>query len=53
MSDNLEPITPQAAPDYHLETQKYDLSDETYRSHRYRLESFVGGSPPRATARRR
>jgi len=41
MSDDLDPITPEAALDYYLDTRRYDLADETYKSHRYRLESFV------------
>jgi len=41
VSDELDPITPEAALDYYLETRRYDLADETMTSHRYRLESFV------------
>ena len=41
MNDDLDPITPEAALDYYLETRRYDLADETMSSHRYRLESFV------------
>lgn len=41
MSDDLDPITPQAALDYYLDTRKYDLAEDTYASHRYRLDSFV------------
>ena len=41
MSDDLDPITPEAALDYYLDTRKYDLADDTISTHRYRLESFV------------
>lgn len=41
MSDDLDPITPDAALEYYLETRQYDLSGETLQSHRYRLHSFV------------
>ncbi|WP_224268354.1 integrase [Haloprofundus salinisoli] len=41
MTDSLDPITPEAALSYYLDTRRYDLADNTYQSHRYRLESFV------------
>ena len=41
MSDDLDPITPEGALDYYLDTRRYDLADETLQTHRYRLESFV------------
>lgn len=41
MSDDLDPITPEAALDYYLDARRYDLADDTLSSHRYRLESFV------------
>ncbi|MFD1601006.1 tyrosine-type recombinase/integrase [Halobellus rarus] len=40
-SDDLEPITPDAALDYYLDTRRYDLAEDTYSTHRYRLKSFV------------
>jgi len=41
MSDELDPIAPEAALNYYLDARRYDLADETIRGHRYRLESFV------------
>jgi integrase len=41
MTDDLDPIDPHAAVDYYLETRQYDLSGETYQSHKYRLRSFA------------
>lgn len=41
MNDDLDPITPEAALDYYLDTRRYDLADDTLSTHRYRLESFV------------
>ncbi|WP_436928173.1 tyrosine-type recombinase/integrase [Halosimplex amylolyticum] len=41
MSDDLDPITPHAAVNYYLDTRQYELADETYQSHQYRLDSFA------------
>lgn len=41
MSDDLDPITPDAALDYYIDARKYDLRDSTIQSHKSRLESFV------------
>lgn len=41
MSDDLDPITPEAAMDYYLDTRRYNLADDTLSTHRYRLEAFV------------
>ncbi|MHB9288127.1 integrase [Halobacteriales archaeon Cl-PHB] len=41
MSEELDPITPEAALDYYLDARRYDLADETLSTHGYRLESFV------------
>ena len=41
MTDELDPIPPQAALDYYLDARRYDLADDTLKGHRYRLESFV------------
>lgn len=41
MSDDLDPLTPEAALDYYLDERRYDLADSTYRTHESRLQSFV------------
>ncbi len=41
MTDELDPITPEAALDYYLDTRRYDLAEETLSTHKYRLNSFV------------
>lgn len=41
MSDDLDPITPEAALDYYLDARRYDLADSTYSTHEYRISSFV------------
>jgi len=41
VSEDLDPITPEAALDYYLDARQYDLAEDTIASHRYRLESFV------------
>ncbi|MDS0279362.1 site-specific integrase [Halomicroarcula sp. S1AR25-4] len=41
MSDDLDPITPEAALDYYLDARQYDLADATLSGHKYRLKSFV------------
>jgi integrase len=41
VSDDLDPMTPEAALDYYVDTRRYDLADETLKSHKYRLGSFV------------
>jgi len=41
VSDDLDPITPEAALDYYLDSRRYDLADDTLSTHKYRLESFV------------
>mgnify|MGYP000633952928 CR=1 FL=1 len=41
MSDNLDPITPDAALNYYIDARKYDLRDTTIQSHKSRLRSFV------------
>lgn len=41
MSEDLDPITPEGALDYYLDARQYDLADDTYSTHEYRLESFV------------
>ena len=41
MSEELDPITPEAALDYYVDARQYDLADDTVSTHRYRLESFV------------
>lgn len=41
MSEDLDPITPEAALDYYLDARRYDLADDTYSTHQYRLDSFV------------
>lgn len=40
-SNDLDPITPEAALDYYLDTRRYDLAEDTHSTHRYRLQSFV------------
>ncbi|UVE50590.1 site-specific integrase [Haloferax larsenii] len=41
MTNDLDPITPESALSYYLDARQYDLSDDTLRSHRYRIESFI------------
>lgn len=41
MSGDLDPITPRAALDYYLDARRYNLADDTYSTHEYRLDSFV------------
>ena len=41
MTDDLDPITPDAALDYYLDARRYDLRDSTMRSHESRLRSFT------------
>lgn len=41
MSDDLQPIAPEAALELYLDQRKSELRPKTYRSHRYRLEPFV------------
>ncbi len=41
MSDDLDPITPEAALDYYLDSRRYDLANDTLVHAQYRLESFV------------
>lgn len=41
MSEDLDPITPEAALDYYLDARRYDIADDTYSTHEYRLDSFV------------
>ncbi|WP_205596752.1 tyrosine-type recombinase/integrase [Halostella salina] len=41
VTDDLEPITPEAALEYYLDDRRYDLADSTYRSHEARLRSFI------------
>lgn len=41
MSDDLDPITPEAALDYYLDARRYDLRESTMRTHEARLRSFV------------
>ncbi|WP_146417947.1 tyrosine-type recombinase/integrase [Haloarcula hispanica] len=41
MSDDLDPITPEAALEYYVDTRQYDLRETTMRSHESRLRSFV------------
>lgn len=41
MTEDLDPITPEAALDYYLDSRRYDLSSDTLSSHEYRLQSFV------------
>lgn len=41
MSDDLDPITPDAALSYYVDTRRYDLAESTLRGQKYRLESFV------------
>jgi len=41
MSDDLDPITPDAALDYYLDARRYDLRETTLRSHGSRLRSFT------------
>ena len=38
---DLEPIAPEAAVDLYLDHRQDDVSEETLKSHRYRLEQFV------------
>lgn len=41
MSDNLDPVTPEAAMDYYLDARRYDFADDTFATQRYRIKSFV------------
>ncbi|WP_276298826.1 tyrosine-type recombinase/integrase [Halorussus lipolyticus] len=41
MSDDLEPIAPEAAVDLYIDHRRDEVSDETLQSHRYRLKQFV------------
>lgn len=41
MSDDLDPITPEAALEYYLDERRYDLADATYRTQKTRIQSFV------------
>ena len=41
MTDDLDPITPDAALDYYVNARKYDLRESTMRSHTSRLQSFT------------
>lgn len=41
MSDELQPIAPEAAVDLYLEHRRDEISDKTLSSHRYRLEAFA------------
>jgi len=41
MSDDLDPITPEAALAYYLDARRYDLRETTMRTHESRLRSFV------------
>jgi len=41
MSDDLDPIAPEAAVDLYLDQRRDELSEETLKSHRYRLKQFV------------
>lgn len=41
MSDDLEPMAPDAALDMYLKTRRGEASDETLQSHKYRLGKFV------------
>jgi integrase len=41
MSNDLSPITPDAAMDYYLDARRYDLRETTLRTHKARIGSFV------------
>lgn len=41
MPDDLEPITPEAAVDFYLNHRRDELTDETHKSQKYRLQQFV------------
>jgi len=41
VSDDLDPITPEAALDFYLDTRRYDLAKDTLSGHHYRINSFV------------
>lgn len=41
MTDDLDPIAPEAAVDLYLDQRRGEVSSETLQSHRYRLEQFV------------
>ncbi|MFD1585498.1 tyrosine-type recombinase/integrase [Halorientalis brevis] len=41
MSDNLDPLEPEAAMDLYLDTRRGELRPKTFRSQRYRLTAFV------------
>ncbi|WP_336327868.1 tyrosine-type recombinase/integrase [Halovenus sp. HT40] len=41
MTDDLDPITPDAALEYYLDARRYDLAESTLRSHGARIRSFA------------
>jgi site-specific recombinase XerD len=41
VTDDLNPITPDAALEYYLDARRYDLRETTLRSHGSRLRSFI------------
>jgi site-specific recombinase XerD len=41
MSDDLDPITPEAAVQYYLDARRYDLRETTLRTHESRIRSFI------------
>ncbi|RDZ38758.1 integrase [Haloferax sp. Atlit-47N] len=41
MSDDLDPITPEAGLSYYLDARRYDVRPTTLQSHRARLQSFI------------
>lgn len=41
MSDDLDPLAPEAAAEMYLDTRREELSSETRRSHGYRLNAFA------------
>jgi len=41
LSENLDPIAPEAAVDLYLDHRRDEVAEETLQSHRYRLKAFV------------
>jgi hypothetical protein len=41
MSEDLDPITPEAALTYYLDQRRYDIRETTVRTHESRLRSYV------------
>jgi hypothetical protein len=41
VSDDLEPLDPRSALRFYIDQRRSELSDETIKSHRYRLQKFV------------